>query len=48
MKVPLSIGDYLSRGAAVYGDRTAVFDEPGTPGSFGTLTYRELERSITG
>jgi fatty-acyl-CoA synthase len=48
MKVPLSIGDYLSRGAAVYGDRTAVFDEPGTPGSFGTLTYRELESRARG
>jgi acyl-CoA synthetase (AMP-forming)/AMP-acid ligase II len=48
MKVPLTIGDYLSRGAAVYGDRTAVFDEPGTAGSLGTLTYRELERRARG
>ena len=36
MKVPLTIGDYLSRGARCYGDRPAVFDEPGMPGSFGT------------
>ena len=43
MKVPLTIGDYLSRGAAVYGDRTAVVDEPGTAGSLGTLSYRELD-----
>ncbi len=42
MKVPLTIGDYLSRATAVYGDRTAVVDEPSTAGSFGTLTYREL------
>jgi acyl-CoA synthetase (AMP-forming)/AMP-acid ligase II len=48
MKVPLTIGDYLSRGAAVYGERTAVFDEPGTPGSLGALTYRELERRARG
>src|SRR5215469_12336125 len=48
MKVPLTIGDYLSRGAAVYGERTAVFDEPGTAGSLGTLTYRELERRARG
>jgi acyl-CoA synthetase (AMP-forming)/AMP-acid ligase II len=48
MKVPLTIGDYLSRGAAVYGERVAVFDEPGTPGSLGTLTYRQLERRARG
>ncbi len=48
MKVPLTIGDYLSRGAAVYGDRTAVFDEPGTAGSLGALTYRELESRARG
>jgi len=48
MKVPLTIGDYLSRGAAVYGERTAVFDEPGTAGSLGALTYRELERRARG
>ena len=39
MRVPLTIGDFLSRGAAVYGHRSAVIDEPGTPGSLGTLTY---------
>ncbi len=48
MKVPLTIGDYLSRGAAVYGDRTAVADEPGTAGSLGTLTYRQLESRARG
>ena len=35
MKVPLTVGDFLSRGAAVYGGRTAVVDEPGTAGSLG-------------
>ena len=48
MKVPLTIGDYLRRGAAVYGDRPAVFDEPGTPGSFGSLSYRELDSRARG
>ena len=48
MKVPLTIGDFLSRGAAVYGHRTAVFDEPGAAGSLGTLTYRELESRARG
>jgi fatty-acyl-CoA synthase len=48
MKVPLTIGDYLSRGAAVYGERAAVVDEPGTQGSLGTLTYRQLESRARG
>ncbi len=48
MKVPLTIGDYLRRGAAVYGNRTAVFDEPGTAGSLGSLSYAELESRARG
>jgi len=48
MKVPLTIGDYLSRGAAVYGQRTAVIDEPGTAGSLGSVTYREMESRARG
>jgi fatty-acyl-CoA synthase len=48
MKVPLTIGDFLSRAAAVYGGRTAVVDEPGTSGSLGTLSYRELESRARG
>jgi fatty-acyl-CoA synthase len=48
MKVPLTVGDYLRRGAAVYGGRTAVHDEPGTAGSFGPLTYSELESRARG
>jgi fatty-acyl-CoA synthase len=48
MKVPLTIGDYLRRGADVYGDRTAVFDEPGTAGSLGRLSYSELESRARG
>jgi len=48
MKVPLTIGDFLSRAAAVYGDRTAVVDEPSVAGSLGTLTYRELDSRARG
>jgi fatty-acyl-CoA synthase len=48
MKVPLTIGDYLSRGAAVYGGRLAVVDEPGTAESLGTLSYRDLESRARG
>ena len=48
MRVPLTVGDFLSRGAAVYGGRTAVIDEPGTPGSLGTLTYADLDSRARG
>jgi fatty-acyl-CoA synthase len=42
MRVPLTIGDFLERAVLVYGDRLAVVDEPGVPGSLGRLTYGEL------
>jgi fatty-acyl-CoA synthase len=42
MQVPLTIGDFLDRAVTVYGDRTAIVDEPGTPGSLGAITYNEL------
>ena len=42
MRVPLTIGDFLERAALVHGDRLAVLDEPGVPGSLGRLTYGEL------
>ena len=48
MRVPLTIGDFLDRAALVYGDRTAVVDEPGTQGSFGAITYRELSARARG
>jgi len=48
MRVPLTIGDFLRRGAAVYGDRPAITDEPGTAGSLGTITYRELHARARG
>ncbi len=48
MKVPLTIDDFLRRGALVYGDRPALVDEPGTAGSLGTITYRSLERRARG
>jgi len=48
MKVPLTIDDFLRRGALVYGDRPALVDEPGTAGSLGTITYRSVERRARG
>ena len=48
MQVPLTVRDFLDRAATVYGGRTAVVDEPGTPGSFGSLTYEELEARARG
>ena len=48
MLVPLGIGDFLDRAALVYGDREAVVDEPDTPGSWGRITYRELQRRAWG
>jgi fatty-acyl-CoA synthase len=48
MHVPLAIGDFLERAATVYPDRTAVIDEPGTPGSLGALTYSELDARARG
>ncbi len=48
MKVPLTIGDFLRRGAAVYGQRPAVFDEPDVTGSLGTVSYGELESRARG
>jgi fatty-acyl-CoA synthase len=48
MRVPLTIGDFLERAALIYGDRTAVIDEPTTAGSFGTLTYHQLDARARG
>src|SRR6266700_2980204 len=48
MKVALTIGDFLRRGAAVYADRPAVYDEPGTQGSLGTISYRQLASRARG
>src|SRR5271154_5140322 len=48
MRVALTVADFLNRATLVYGDRTAVVDEPSEPGSYGTLTYRELEARARG
>jgi fatty-acyl-CoA synthase len=48
MHVPLTIGDFLERAALVYGDRVAVVDEPGTPGSLGRMTYAEMHDRARG
>jgi fatty-acyl-CoA synthase len=48
MRVALTVADFLNRAALVYGNRTAVVDEPSVPGSYGTLTYRELDARARG
>ncbi len=48
MRVALTVADFLNRGAAVYGSRAAVIDEPDVPGSLGTMTYTELEARARG
>jgi fatty-acyl-CoA synthase len=42
LRVPLCIGDFLDRAELVYGDRSAVVDEPDGPGGWGRLTYSQL------
>jgi len=48
MRVPLTIGDFLHRAALVYGDRTAVIDEPAAAANLGSLTYRQLDARARG
>ncbi|MHB1988981.1 MAG: AMP-binding protein [Acidimicrobiales bacterium] len=48
MLVPLTISDFLDRGASAYPERVAVVDEPGTPGSLGQLSYRQLAARASG
>src|SRR5580693_819071 len=48
MRVALTVADFLNRAALVYGHRTAVVDEPSAPGSYGRLTYRQLEARARG
>ncbi|MEZ5340322.1 MAG: AMP-binding protein [Acidimicrobiales bacterium] len=43
MKVPLTINDFLDRGAAVYPDRVAIVDEPNQVASpLNDITFAEL------
>jgi fatty-acyl-CoA synthase len=48
MKVALTVTEFLDRAEAVYADTLAVVDEPGTPGSFGRMTYREMAARARG
>jgi fatty-acyl-CoA synthase len=48
MKVALTVGDFLARAALVYPSRVACVDEPGVPGSLGSLTYAELDARARG
>ncbi|WP_396911339.1 AMP-binding protein, partial [Mycolicibacterium sp.] len=41
--VPLTVADFLERGAAGFADSVAIVDEPMQPGeSVGRVTFREL------
>ena len=43
MRVALTIGDFLQRADAVYGDRIGLIDEPDPPGgSWGSLTWHQV------
>ncbi|MEI2778527.1 MAG: AMP-binding protein [Tetrasphaera sp.] len=43
MLVPLTVSDFIRRGALVYGERTGVIDEPDQPAaSLGEITYADL------
>src|SRR5687768_15693752 len=48
MHVPLSVADFIERGALVFPDRTAVVDEPGAPDSLGRLTYGQVAARARG
>ena len=48
MQVALTVKDFLDRAAFVHPERVAVVDEAGVPGSFGELTYVELEARARG
>jgi acyl-CoA synthetase (AMP-forming)/AMP-acid ligase II len=48
MYVPLTISDFLVRAVTAFRDRPGVVDEPGVPGSLGTLTYGELDARARG
>ncbi|HET6810934.1 MAG TPA: AMP-binding protein [Acidimicrobiales bacterium] len=48
MQVPLTVGDFLERAELVYGERTAVVDEPGGPGGLGRLTYADVAARARG
>ena len=48
MRVALSIGDFIDRAELVYGERTAVVDEPDGPGGWGRVTYSQLAARARG
>ena len=48
MRVALTVADFLSRAALVYGDRIGGARRAGVPGSLGTQTYAELEARARG
>jgi fatty-acyl-CoA synthase len=48
MRVPMSVRDFLDRGAFVFPERELIADEPGTPGSLGRLTFADVRSRARG
>jgi fatty-acyl-CoA synthase len=46
MKVQMTVAHFLDRAVNVYGDRTAVVDEPGAIGGLGEITYSSMEKRV--
>jgi fatty-acyl-CoA synthase len=46
MKVQMTVAHYLDRAVNVYGDRTAIVDEPGVEGGLGEITYTSMEKRV--
>jgi fatty-acyl-CoA synthase len=46
MKVQFTVGDFLDRAVLVYPERTAVIDEPTTPGSLGAFSYASFGKRV--
>jgi fatty-acyl-CoA synthase len=46
MKVQFTVGDFLDRAELVYPERTAVIDEPTTPGSLGAFSYASFGKRV--
>ncbi len=46
MNIPLTLADFLYRGATLYGDHIAVVDDPLGPDPLAPMTYAQLDRSV--
>src|SRR3954466_15378979 len=49
VRVPLTVGDFLQRADAIYGERIGLIDEPSPPGEgWGSLTWRQVHARARG